>query len=325
MLTLAGLAVTAWLIGKTGAGQVVAATAAIGPIGFLLLCGYTLAVLVVLGAAWFAVAPGLPAELLPAFIWGRTTREAATDVLPFSLFGGLIVGGRTLAARGIRDSLIYASMIADLTTELAAQALFSLAGVSVLLVVLAHEPVGARLIPLAVGGLIAMIAIMAAFAFAQRPLLRLAEGLGGRLLPGSNAAMAGIRAELDAIYRKRARVLAGFLLNLVAWIASAAGAWIALSFMGARAPLWAIVTIEALIFTVRSVAFAIPGGIGVQETAYILIGPLFGLTPSMALALSLVKRARDLAIGVPAILIWQVTEYRTLASRKRGIPDKVAS
>ena len=61
------------------------------------------------------------------------------------------------------------------------------------------------------------------------------------------------------------------------------------------------------------VAFAIPGAIGVQEAAYLLIGPVFGVPPTSALALSLLKRARDLAIGVPAILLWQAGEYRAVA------------
>ncbi|MGL4313445.1 MAG: HpnL family protein, partial [Sphingomonas sp.] len=73
-----------------------------------------------------------------------------------------------------------------------------------------------------------------------------------------------------------------------------------------------VLTIEALIFTLRTVAFAIPGGVGVQEAAYALLGPLFGLSPAAGLALSLVKRARDIAVGVPVVVAWQVSEARRL-------------
>jgi uncharacterized membrane protein YbhN (UPF0104 family) len=55
-----------------------------------------------------------------------------------------------------------------------------------------------------------------------------------------------------------------------------------------------------------------PGALGFQEGAYVLVGPLFGLGPESALALSLIKRAKDLAIGAPALLIWQVGEGRRL-------------
>ena len=54
----------------------------------------------------------------------------------------------------------------------------------------------------------------------------------------------------------------------------------------------------------------VPSGLGVQEGAYALLGPLFGLPADAALALSLLKRARDLAIGIPLLLGWQVIESR---------------
>ena len=110
-----------------------------------------------------------------------------------------------------------------------------------------------------------------------------------------------------------------FALNLLAWIASAAGAWIALRLMGAGLSLWTTLAIESLIFTLRSAAFAIPGGIGVQEAGYLLCAPLLGLPPQWALALALAKRARDLAIGVPTLLIWQLGEARAMVfAAKRG-------
>ena len=45
-----------------------------------------------------------------------------------------------------------------------------------------------------------------------------------------------------------------------------------------------------------------------------LIGPLVGLPPATALALSLLKRARDVIIAVPALLAWQVGEARRVVS-----------
>jgi hypothetical protein len=53
----------------------------------------------------------------------------------------------------------------------------------------------------------------------------------------------------------------------------------------------------------------------------VLIGASFGLTPEMALALSLLKRARDLTIGLPALGIWQVVEGGRLwrQSRQSGV------
>lgn len=320
VLTVVGLVAAAWLIGATGWRQVVTGVSGIGWLGFAALMAWTAINLMILGAAWLAVAPGIERRQLGTFAWARTTREAATDVLPFSQFGGLVVGARTAISGGIRESLVYASLIADQTTELAAQLVFTMFGVAMLALALMNAPVAAGVWPLVLGGLALMTAIMALFAFAQRPVLKMAQGLAGRLLPQSVAAMSALTGELDGIYRHRRRVIAAFLLHLIAWVFSAAGAWVALRFMGTEMPLVSVLTIEALIFTLRTVAFAIPGGVGVQEAAYVLIGPIFGLPPSAGLALSLVKRARDLAIGVPGIVIWQALELRDLRRARASAP-----
>lgn len=315
-MTVIGLAATVWLVGATGAAQVLGAVGSIGALGFAAMCAWTGINLCILGLAWLAVAPGIERRHLGTFAWARTMREAATDVLPFSQFGGLVVGARTAIAGGIRESLVFASLIADQTAELAAQLAFTLFGVAMLALVLGEAEADANLLPLVLSGVGVLAAIMAGFAFAQRPVLRMAQGLAGRLLPGSVATMAALTDELDAIYRRRMRVIAAFLLHLVAWVFSACGAWVALRFMGTDLPMSSVLTIEALIFTLRTVAFAIPGGVGVQEAAYVLIGPLFGLPPSAGLALSLVKRARDLAIGVPALLVWQAGEVRRISAAR---------
>ena len=51
---------------------------------------------------------------------------------------------------------------------------------------------------------------------------------------------------------------------------------------------------------------------GVQEAAYALLGQVFGLSGEMGVALSLLRRAKDLAIGAPTLLVWQALEGRRL-------------
>ncbi len=60
----------------------------------------------------------------------------------------------------------------------------------------------------------------------------------------------------------------------------------------------------------RSAAFIVPNALGVQEGAYAVLAPLFGVGAEFGLAVSLLKRARDIAIGVPVLLIWQAVEGR---------------
>ena len=60
----------------------------------------------------------------------------------------------------------------------------------------------------------------------------------------------------------------------------------------------------------RKSAF-VPAAIGVQEGGYAVLAQLFGLPAEMGLAVSLLKRAREIVLGVPALIYWQAIEGRT--------------
>lgn len=310
LLTVAGLVAATFVVRSAGVAPVLAAIGHVGVIGYLVYCLYSLVVLALLGAAWRAVAPD--GGRWGRYIWARTVREAATDVLPFAQIGGLVIGGRVLTGSGVATDLAYGSMVADLTTEMASQLVYTLFGVGALVLALHGAFDGGGVLKLVLGGLGLALALLMAFALGQGPMLRLAARLGARLLPASVASLDAVQARLAAIYHRRAGLAASFALNLTAWVASGIGAWLVLRLMGVAAAPGAVLAIESLIFAVRSIAFVVPGALGVQEGAYLLLAPLFGLDPQVAVALSLLKRARDLTIGVPAILWWQANEGRRL-------------
>jgi hypothetical protein len=83
-------------------------------------------------------------------------------------------------------------------------------------------------------------------------------------------------------------------------------------------PFGVVLVIESLLYATRSAAFFVPAAVGVQEGAYIVLGAAFGLGPDMALALSLLKRARDLVIELPALGAWQIIEGGRLWRRTGG-------
>lgn len=305
-----GLAVGLWVIGAVGFGAVARSVARLGAGGFLLLCLCSLGVNAILGAAWLAAMPGEPWRRLPLFAWARTAREGASDLLPFSQLGGLAVGARTLTRRLLAAPRVFASMIADLTTEMAAQLVFTLFSLWALGAIMLDGDAGRRLRMLTQAGAAVTIALTLAFVLLQRPLLRVTALLARRMLPGMQVAVTDVLAELAGFYRARWSVAAAFLLNLLAWTASAACAWLILRLIGAPLALWKTMALEGLIFTIRSASFLVPGALGLQEAGYVLLAPLFGLAPQAAVSLSLAKRARDLAIGLPALLIWQAIELR---------------
>ena len=92
--------------------------------------------------------------------------------------------------------------------------------------------------------------------------------------------------------------------------------------IGAQVDLAAVMAIESLVYATRSAAAFIPNALGVQEAAYTILAPLFGVGAEFGLAVSLLKRARDIAVGVPILLIWQAVEgRRALAARPGAVSD----
>lgn len=318
LATLAGLGVAAWAFGRTGFGEVVGAATRVGALGFLAFCAWTVFIFFLLGGAWLAGARNEPAARLGQFVWARMLREAVADLLPFSQLGGLVVGTRSLLLAGVPAARTYASMIVDMTTEMAAQLVFTLFGLATIASLLVAGPQATHLRPMILGGSGVMIATMAVFFSAQKPALALAGRLAQHFLPDGAARMDDLSTELAATYAIRARVALAFALNLAGWIASGLGAWFVLHLMGAPISIWSALGLESLIFTLRSIAFMIPSAIGVQEATYALAAPLFGLPPETALALSLVKRAREIAIGLPTLLVWQAGEARAVVVGARS-------
>jgi putative membrane protein len=308
--TMVGLAAALWALGREGWSQVLASAVRTGPGGFALLCLVTIATFGLLGGAWLAAVPGEPVRRIGLFSWARAARDAANDLLPFSQLGALVVGARTLMAGGIDQTRIYAAMIVDLTTEMAAQLLFTLFALWAFGTALSGPHEAGRLLPILWAGLGVATAIMGAFLFLQRPALRFAAFLAARLLPQASELAEGVGAQLTLVYGQRWRVLVSFLFNLAAWAATAFWSWLALHLMGVEASLWRAAALESAIFALRSAAFLIPGALGVQEAGYALLAPLVGIDPAAALALSLVRRARDVVVGVPTLLIWQAREMR---------------
>ena len=60
--------------------------------------------------------------------------------------------------------------------------------------------------------------------------------------------------------------------------------------------------------------------LGAQEGGYLLLAPLVGLPPDAALALSLAKRARELALGLPGLLYLHFSERTGSGAVRRRSP-----
>jgi len=305
LAAMAGLVLIGILVGYFGADAVVRSLIAVGWQGFAIICLIHLALMAVMGIAWWILLPG---TRLWMSIWGRLVRDGGSEVLPLSQVGGYVLGARAIALAGVPGTVAAASTIVDVSLEFVAQIAFT----GLALVWLTRlRPDAPVIVPVAIGVVAAGILASGLLAAQRRGfnlIDRLASALGRDWLRRTAAGAATLHRAVADIYARRLRLWASFVLHLVCWITAAFEAWLVLRFAGKPLGFGVVLVIEGLLYAVRSVAFAVPNAVGVQEAAYVLLGGSFGLTPEMALALSLLKRARDLALGLPVLAAWQLFE-----------------
>ncbi len=309
-----GLALAIFLVWQIGIGSVWDAASKVGWGGFVAICLAGLAVEACLGTAWYALLSGHGVPWL-VLVCGRQVRDSSSDLLPFTQIGGMVIGARAASLGGVPAPLAYASMMVDVTTELMGQIAFLILG---LLLGVSQLKTSPTLAPYADGmilGTALLIPAAAAFVILQRKGTQLAEKLASRLLPAAVSHTEAFSEALHGFYQKPLRLTLSATFHLLSWILSGVWIWLILQFCGAHISILSALTIEALLGALRSVTVFIPSAIGVQEAGYAALAPVFGAGPEIGLAVSLLKRARDVAVGVPALLLWQLVEGRRALGR----------
>jgi glycosyltransferase 2 family protein len=312
MAAMAGVALIGTLVAYLGADAVIRSLLAVGWTGFGTICLIHAALITVMGIAWWALLPG---TRLWVPVWGRFVRDAGSEVLPLAQIGGYLLGARAIMFAGVSGAAAAASTIVDVTLEFLTQIAFT----ALSLFWLIQLTPGAWIkVPIAIGLAVAImlaVGLLLAQWYGFDLFDRFAGRIGRDWADRTAAGAAGLQAAIAGIYELHAGLCMNFVLHLVCWIAATTESWLALKFAGSPLDFGAVLVIEGLLYAIRSVAFAVPNAIGVQEGAYIVLGESFGLTPEMALALSLLKRARDLVIGLPALAAWQLLESGRLWRR----------
>lgn len=306
---LAGFALAAWLVARNDAAQVWTAFAAVGVLGLGLCTAIRAVILWLCALGWARLLRGAAAG--PVFAI-RFIREAVNVLLPVATVGGEILGARLLTFRGVPAGLAGASTLADLLIQSVGQALFALAGLVLLVALAGHSPVTAA----ASWGLgIAALALLGFFlvqrlggvGLVERGIAALARRAAGR--DGGTGGI-GLQEGLSRIWADRPALRDAFLLHLLAWFLGTLEIWLAARFMGLDLSLAEALVIESLAQALRGAAFPVPGGLGVQEGGFVILGAFFGVAPEAALALSFVKRVPDIALGLPGLALWHRWEMR---------------
>jgi putative membrane protein len=310
ILALVGLLLALVLVGYFGIDNVIAAVGRVGLGGFATIVAWQVLLFVVLGLAWDVIAPKEALRRPWVLIWARMVRDASTNCLPFSTVGGFVFGTRVATLHGMKWHSATASTVVDVTAEFLAQIAFTAIGVGILL---ARAPSSDLALPLEFGLGLAVVACVV-FVWLQKgaaPLFaRLGRRIAGRWFEDAHERVAVLQAELGLIYGHTPRLVIGFALHLAGWIGTGVAGWIAYRALGVPLALSDALAIEALLSAVAAVAFLVPVNAGVQEASYAGLGTLFGVPPELSLAVSLIRRARDVVVGVPILLLWQLVEVR---------------
>ncbi len=317
--------------------------------GLLPALGWRCASFVLAGAGWRAlfVAPFRPRLRQTAL--GRWIAEAINTLLPVGQVGGDVIRGRLLRHDLVRADLAHkeadavrgqpvagshghgvpggvsvaATVVADLTLNQLAQLIFALPGLWQLWYAW----------DLALGRMLGCLGIAALplglLLLAQSPgVIRATTSLARRLglikasssradkdgTPSGSQAGLGFEQAVWHLYARHRAVAVAIFWHLLAWVCRAGETWMVLRLLGYPVDLLDAAAIEGLLGAVRSAAFLMPAGLGVQEGALLLLCGWVGVPADAALALALIKRARELVIGLPGLLAWAAAEH----AAKRG-------
>ncbi|GAA4330745.1 HpnL family protein [Pigmentiphaga soli] len=318
----AGVALFAALLLWHGIGDI-AATVAMAGWGIVLVSAFHLLPLLLDGAAievlfpraWPAPAPRRRA--LRASLLARWAGESVNSLMPAGQLGGPVLMVRHLSQRGLRTADAAAVITVSTTMQTFAQIVFALLGIAVFVACRAGEAAGAGWAALRMP-LALMLAVCAAllygfYAAQRRGLFGRLTRLAGRLSKGPRWSAwldraDAVDAAVHALYGQRRKVGRSFALSLAGWIVGVGEVWLALQSIGHPVGWAEALLLESLGQAIRGAAFAIPGSLGVQEGGYLLLAPLAGLPPDAALALSLIKRARELALGLPGLAYLHASE-----------------
>ena len=94
------------------------------------------------------------------------------------------------------------------------------------------------------------------------------------------------------------------IYRLLGWVGGAFEIYIFLWIIGVDAKITDVILMESVTAIIRSAAFFIPAGIGVQEFAFVMIGEFVGFSSVVSFSIAIGRRLREIMVGIPAILTW---------------------
>lgn len=345
ILGVIGTLIFCFITLKTGITPTLHSLHEVGFKGFILLILGQFLLNLLLSLSWKVTVPNISFLRL---ILARFIRDAAASCLPFSQLGGMVIGIRaTIIGKeenntatshknsSSQNDKIFnipfgiAANIVDITTEIIGQIAFIT--LSILYLTQTHYA-GPYIWPLAIGIAILSIAIAAFIWTQQKSGLILqkisflfSQYLSSQIKEHFKAQTEHFQNSFTIIWSKPLNIALGAFLHLISWSSGAVLTCFSLHLLHNDLSFLNIFALEGLVCGILSAGFFIPGGIGVQEGAYIAIGLIFGIPKEISLCLSLLRRGRDIVIGVPTLLLWQFCEFYFVKKKAQNAQENIIS
>lgn len=244
--------------------------------------------------------------------WVTTVRDAIDRLLPVASIGGAVAAVRLMRWRGLATTPVVVSVIVEILLTLIMMYAFAAMGLMLLVHLRAtghdyHRVLVVFVLSLPVPILTAVLLRYGSVFKRSHALLR--PLVGERLLAeGAESLDSELRASLRRFW---GLAISGGL-QLLAFVSASFEVWFALRLFGHPISAEAAIALESLSMAARYLAFVVPAGIGVQEAGLVLFGHMLGVGVDLALAVSMVKRLREVLCGVPSLVSWQWLEGRRL-------------
>ena len=308
---LIGLALLVALVVHEGAADIAAILSHAGLVLFWLIPVHL--VPLALDARGWQVLLLEDAPPLPYLTWIAAVREAVNRLLPAANVGGEVLGIRLARMRVEKPGVAAASVIVEVLLTMIGQYLMCALGVVLTLMAVPDMPQQAAIVTGLTLSLVLPLGLL--LLLRRASVFTRIEELAKKLVGGDKAAWSGFNgpaldAALKGLLKRHTVLVKALTWQLASMLLGAGETWLALLMLGHPVGIAAALSIEALTLLIRSAAFFVPGGLGVQEAGIIMLGQLFGIDASVSLSLALVKRMRETVMGVPALVSWQWFEAR---------------
>jgi putative membrane protein len=319
LLGLAGVGLLIALLVHEGAGQVAAAIAHAGW-GLLILIPYHLLQTLSDSAGWLILIPKENRIPMTRNFFIHWIGESINNLLPTARVGGDIVIARLAAMWGVPLRTATAAIIVDVTIGIVTKVIYIVMACILFVGTTGRtDLVRPSLVAVAAGAL----AVTGFYVVQRAGIFKWGAMLASRLAksPAWDSLVQGgesLDQAIRLVYTRRYAIAGCSFFWVSSWLIACGEVWIALRVLGLRPSFATAVILESAALAIRGAAFLVPGAVGVQEGGYVLLGNLLGISGEIALALSLLRRARELALGIPGLIVWQLLEAGRLWRGPRG-------